>query len=363
MRDSTKKTLLMAAAGLGTALAVRAAVRRQRRYDLRGKVALVTGGSRGLGLVLARELTREGMKVAICARSEDELKRAYQDLAQRGAHVLAVTCDVTNPRQIDSLVKTVLGRWGAIHVLINNAGIIEVGPMEVMTRADYEEAMKTHFWAALDTIQAVLPVMRAQREGRIVNVTSIGGKVSVPHLLPYGASKFALVGLSEGLRAELLKDSIYVTTVCPGLMRTGSPRNAFFKGQHQAEYAWFSISDALPVFSISAERAARTIIRALRHGDPELLLSLPTKAAAWFHGLFPGLTADLLALTNALLPAPGGIGSARAKGQESESPVAPSWLTTLSDRAAERNNEISDQRQNAASASRSSTQVPNRPAQ
>jgi short-subunit dehydrogenase len=340
MRDSTKKTLFMTAAGLGTLFAVRAAVRSQRRYDLRGKVALVTGGSRGLGLVLARELARQGMRLAICARQEDEVKRAYQDLANRGAHVLAITCDVTKPGQVDSLVNTVLGRFGEVHVLINNAGTIEVGPMETMTRADYEEAMNTHFWAALDTIHAVLPQMRARGDGRIVNITSIGGKVSVPHLLPYGASKFALVGLSEGLRAELLKDRIYVTTVCPGLMRTGSPRNAIFKGQHQAEYTWFSISDALPIFSISAERAARTILRAFKYGDPEVLLSLPTKAAVWFHGLFPGLTADLMALTNRLLPAPGGIGSARAKGRESESALSPSWLTTLSDRAAERNNEM-----------------------
>src|SRR5947209_3404490 len=189
--------------------------------------------------------------------------------------------------------------------------------------------------------------MRRRSEGSIVNISSIGGKVAVPHLVPYAGSKFALVGLSEGLRAELLKDNIYVTTVCPGLMRTGSPRNAFFKGQHRAEYAWFSISDAVPLFSISAERAARRIVSACKHGEAEVVLSVPAQAAVAFHGVFPGLTAEILGLVNRFLPGPGGIGTERALGRESESSVSPSWLTALNERAAVRNNEIVDGRQRA----------------
>ena len=93
-------------------------------------------------------------------------------------------------------------------MLVNNAGVIQVGPIEVMTHEDFELAMKAHFWGPLNTILAVLPSMRQRRQGRIVNICSIGGKVSVPHLVPYSASKFALVGLSKGLRAELMKDGI-----------------------------------------------------------------------------------------------------------------------------------------------------------
>src|SRR5204862_108983 len=148
------------------------------------------------------------------------------------------------------------------------------------------------FWGPLYATCAVLPQMRARRDGRIVNISSIGGRVGIPHLVPYSASKFALVGLSEGLRAELAKDNIIVTTVCPGLMRTGSPRNATFKGRHRAEYAWFSISDALPVLTMSAERAAQKIVTACKRGDAELVLTIQAKLAAMFHGLFPGLTAD-----------------------------------------------------------------------
>jgi NAD(P)-dependent dehydrogenase (short-subunit alcohol dehydrogenase family) len=310
-------------------------------YSLRDRAVLVTGGSRGLGLVLARELARHGARVAISARDDEELGRAVEDLAARGADVLAVTADVRDPAQAAEAVREVVERWGRIDVLVNNAGTITVGPLETMTLADFEAALRVNFWGPLHMTLAALPHMRRQGEGRIVNVSSIGGKVAVPHLLPYTASKFALTGLSEGLRAELAKDNVTVVTVCPGLMRTGSPRNATFKGRHEEEYAWFAVSDALPLLSMSAERAARQIIDALRRGSGEVVLSLPAKALVFFHDLCPGLTADVLALVNRLvLPPPGGIGTGYALGKESESAAAPSLLTALGDRAAARNNEI-----------------------
>lgn len=340
MEGKGKDKLGMMLAGAGALLAARAIFRKLNEYELRGKTVLITGGSRGLGLVMAREFAREGARIAICARDATELESAQLDLVRRGASVIASACDVADREQVGALVHEVERHFGQIDVLVNNAGVIEVGPMDVMTLEDYEEAMKTHFWGPLYTTLAVLPEMRERGDGRIVNITSIGGKISVPHLLPYSASKFALVGLSEGLRAELKKDGIVVTTVCPGLMRTGSPRNATFKGQNEAEYAWFSISDSLPVTSMSAERAARQIVAACKRGDAEVVLSIQAKMAVKFHGLFPGLTADLLGFVNELLPAPGGIGARRAKGKDSESSVAPSMLTRLSDIAAEKNNEM-----------------------
>lgn len=339
MKEQHKNALTVAALA-GAALAARAAVRRMREYDLSGKVVIVTGGSRGLGLVMAREFAREGARIAICARSPEELERARLDLTESGARVLAVPCDVRERAQVNEMVNVVRDHYGQIDVLVNNAGVIQVGPIEVMTLEDYEEAMNTHFWGPLYATLAVLPEMRSRREGRIVNITSIGGKISVPHLVPYSASKFALVGLSQGLRAELQKDGISVTTVCPGLMRTGSPRNAYFKGQHRAEYAWFSISDALPVTAMQAERAAREIITACKRGEAEITLSIQAQLAARFHGLFPGMTADILGLVNRLLPGPGGIGRLRAKGKDSQSAISPSWLTALNEAAAQRNNEM-----------------------
>ena len=132
-----------------------------------------------------------------------------------------------------------------------------------------------------------------------------------------------------------------MTTICPGLMRTGRPRNALFKGQPRAEYTWFSIGDALPLFTMSAERAAGQIIKACKNGDAKLVLTLPAKAGALFHALFPELTADVLTLVNKILPGPGGIGQERARGKDSFSSWSPSLLTALNERAAWRNNEMS----------------------
>jgi short-subunit dehydrogenase len=340
MKSLVKKSLFWTAAGVGAVAGVRQLVRMSRWMDLRGRSALITGGSRGLGLVLARELADQGVRLAICARDADELDRAREELAERGAEVLTVPCDVTDRDQVERMVREVHERFGAIDILINNAGTIQVGPFEVTTAEDYEHAMKTHFWAPLYTTLAVVPRMARRRMGRIVNISSIAGRVSTPHLLPYAASKFALAGFSEGLRAELAKDGIHVTTVFPGLMRTGSPRNAWFKGQHRAEYAWFSISDSLPLLSIAAESAARQIVSACQHGDAELVISLPAKAAVLFHGIFPGLTTDILALSNRFLPAPGGIGTEQRRGRDSESPATRSPATFLSRQAALRNNEV-----------------------
>lgn len=309
-------------------------------YDLKHKTVLITGGSRGLGLVMAREFARESARLVLCAREERELDQARHDLEELGAEVMVVPCDVTNREDVNAMLSAVNSRFGGVDVLVNNAGVIQVGPIEVMTHEDFDIAMQTHFWGPLNTIMAILPSMRQRGSGRIVNISSIGGKVSVPHLVPYSASKFALVGLSKGLRAELMKDGIKVTTVCPGLMRTGSPRNADFKGKHQFEYAWFSISDALPLLTVSAENAARQVVRACKRGDAELVISVPAKIAVLFDALFPEAMSQMLAVANRMLPEAGGVGAERRKGRESTSAWSPSWLTTLNEEAALRNNEV-----------------------
>ena len=334
-----KDIITLTALGAG-AFALKSAFNHFLDYDLKDKTVLITGGSRGLGLVMAREFAREGARVVICARDEQELDQARLDLEKFGAEVMTARCDVTNRHDVMAMVANVYTRLGSIDVLVNNAGVIQVGPLEVMTHEDFELAMQAHFWGPLNTIMAVLPSMRQKRTGRIVNISSIGGKVSVPHLVPYSASKFALVGLSKGLRAELMKDGIKVTTVCPGLMRTGSPRNADFKGKHEFEYAWFSISDAMPLLTVSAENAARQIVSACKRGQAELVISVPAKIAVLFDALFPEAMSQMLALANGLLPDAGGVGTDRMKGRDSTSSWSPSWLTTLNEEAALRNNEV-----------------------
>jgi short-subunit dehydrogenase len=338
---------LLYSAAAGGALLAYAGLRSAKWPSFRGKTVLITGGSRGLGLVLARHLAREGARLALCARDREELDRAEAELKSIGADVYTVVCDVSNRADIDIMVSEVRQRFEHIDVLINNAGTIAVGPMDTMTLEDYRDAMDVHFWGPLHMILAIAPEMRRRRQGRIVNIASIGGKISVPHLLPYCASKFALVGLSKGLHAELKNDGVVVTTVCPGLMRTGSPENAIFKGKHKSEYAWFSISDSVPGISMDADRAARQILSASRRGDAEIILSIPAKLAAKVDALFPELSARVLSLASQILPSAGGIGSNRALGSESHSRVSPSWLTTLGENAARRNNETELEPRNA----------------
>lgn len=326
------------AAAAGLVLAAAVMIRLRRAYCIQGKSVLITGGSRGLGFLLAREFINRGARVAICGRNGQELENA--GLKFSGMPVMTVICDVRSKEDVDRMLNEVRAKHGRIDVLVNNAGVIQVGPVEVMGLDDFREAMDIHFWGALHTVLGVLPEMIDRRDGRIVNISSIGGKISVPHLLPYSASKFALTGFSEGLRPELAKHNIAVTTVCPGLMRTGSPRNALFKSKHREEYAWFSISDSLPGISMSAPRAAARIVDACAAGEAEVILSLPAKLAVKFHAVFPSLTQDILELMNRLLPEPGGIGAGRVPGSESKSKLSPSWLTALTERAARAYNEI-----------------------
>jgi short-subunit dehydrogenase len=326
--------------GLGALFGL-ALARRTPPFRFQGRTVVITGGSRGLGLLIARQLAGEDAHLVLLARNPDELRNAETELTKAGATVLALRCDIRKREQVEHAVQRIVETFGRIDVLINNAGVIQVGPVEHMTCEDFEQAMAVHFFGPLYTTLAVLPPMRDAKGGRIVNIASIGGKIGLPHLAPYSASKFALVGLSDALRAELRRQNILVTTVLPGLMRTGSPPNAHFKGRHKAEYAWFAVSDALPLLSISAERAAAQIIEACRRGAPHLTIGVQTRTAILLNELFPTATAHLAALTNRLLPSPDPTGSTQLySGWESQSSFLPSWLTRLSDRATAQNNEL-----------------------
>ena len=330
-----REVLLAGVAGAALAWAF------SRRESFKDKSVLITGGSKGLGLLLARRFAAEGARLTLVARDETELNRAAAGLWSRyRADVLTVPCDVREREQVKEAVMGALSYFGTIDVLVNNAGIIQAGPVAHMVEQDFENAMNVHFWGPLYTMLETVPHMQAQGGGRIVNIASIGGKVAVPHLVPYSASKFALVGLSDGMRAELARDNITVTTVCPWLIRTGSYLNVQLKGQHERELVWFAVSDSLPGVSMSAEKAARDIVEACRNGRAQLVTGVQGKLAAVANALFPELTAQLLKLTTRLLPGENPVdGDALQTGWESRSGFAPSLLTTLSDRAALRNNE------------------------
>ena len=292
-------------AGAAALAAVAAASARRDRDNLDGEVAVVTGASRGLGLLLARELAACGCRLVICARDEAELDRAAADLRGRGAEVTTVTCDISDPAAPQLLVDTAVERYGSLDIVISNAGIIQVGPVQDAQVSHYETALSTMALAPVRLAFAALPVMRRQHHGRIVTIASIGGKLSVPHLLPYSTAKFAAVGFSEGLRAELGRGPITVTTVVPGLMRTGSHLNAEFTGQAEKEFTWFSLGASLPLISMDAERAAAQIVEAVRGRRAEIILTPAGQVVSRVAGLAPGLTSAVLhAVQQLVLPAP-----------------------------------------------------------
>ncbi len=338
-----KMGFLLSALGLG---ALTYALKRPA-YDFENKVVLITGGSRGLGLALARVFAEEGAHLALLARDENELERAAGELRAKGTQVLTLPCDVRERQEVENAVKETVAHFGSLGVLVNNAGVIQAGPFAHMQEDDFRDALEVHLWGALYTVLAALPHLERTRKGtggrtggRIVNISSIGGKVAVPHLLPYAVSKFALVGLSEGLRAELAQAGVKVTTVCPGLLRTGSYPNVRLKGQHAQELAWFAVGDSLPLLTMSAPQAARKIVEACRRGKAQQILTLPARGAVLANALLPEVTAKLLSTTNRLLPGLNPVdGDDVKQGREVHSSWAPSLLTTLSDRAAKRHNQ------------------------
>ena len=181
--------------------------------------------------------------------------------------------------------------------------------------------------------------MRIWGGGRIVNISSIGGKIAVPHMAPYSASKFALTGLSDALRAELARDNIYVTTVAPGMMRTGSHVNAKFKGKHDSEFAWFAASAGAPLLSMNANRAARKILAACRRGQPSLTLTFAARLQVVANALFPNLTGYAMQLANRFLPESSDVeGNPSRSGYEMRH-LIPDWLMRAADKATTRNNQ------------------------
>lgn len=334
MKKSEKYTLGIGAVGLAAALARRLS---KKPLSFKGKRVFIAGGTRGLGLVLARHALSLGASVSICGREKATLDRALEELAAKGKAVGSV-CDLTKPDQVSAWISESNASLGSPEVLIYCAGIMQVGPFESMQVADYENAMQTHLFGPLHAVNAILPAMKEARGGSIAFIASMGGKRSVPHMLPYDASKFALVGLGEGLAIELAKYGIFVTTVCPATMRTGSPDNATFKGDHRSEFTWFSLLDALPGVSVSAEYAAKKIFGAISKRNSLLVFPWTAKAGMSASALFPSLYVKVMRQVDKALPQQ--TDSTAYLGKQSHTKLSPSVLTALSETAAAKNNEL-----------------------
>ncbi|HKU44359.1 MAG TPA: SDR family NAD(P)-dependent oxidoreductase [Polyangiales bacterium] len=282
-----------------------ALVRQKRRIPLRGAVAVVTGGGRGLGYAIARELATAGCKLALCGRDGQTIARAVWALRGRGVEVMGRACDLSDEVEARKFIDDVVEHYGRIDVLINNAAQCFVGPAVELHAQDVEYALRNIFWTQFFPTMAVLPHMRRQRAGRIVNVTSIGGKFPTPHQAAYAAGKFAATGWSETLAVELRKDGIHVSTVTPPPLSDGAPLHAHFNGRAEDEFVWFARTLTSPLRAISAQRTARAVVSAARYGDAERAVS----AAAWFasrlQGSAPNLVSRVLSAVDRRLPAAG----------------------------------------------------------
>ncbi|MBV9762775.1 MAG: SDR family oxidoreductase [Acidobacteriaceae bacterium] len=331
----------MAGIFAGAGVAAIASVRRRRAAcSLHDKVVLITG-SRGLGLAIAQELGRRGAIIALCARDPEELRRACEILEREQIDAAAFPADINEPSSVPPLLAEIVKRFGRLDILVNNAGAISVGPFDDFQREDFERAMNLMFWAAINLTLEALPYMRKQGSGQIVNITSVGGRISIPHLLPYSCAKFALVGFSTGLSAELRQQDIHVLTVVPGLMRTGSYLNAQFGGRSRHEFTWFGLLGNLPGFSVAAEYAARSVADAIQKRRYICTISLPAKILIASEAILPETTRGILATANRFLLPKSGESKSRATGSslDSESGDVLHALTTLGKRAAKRLNQ------------------------
>lgn len=326
------------ALGIGMAVLARKLYRHCTKKSVKDKVVLITGGSRGLGLAVAKELANRGADIIICARTAEQLEKAGRELIAAGARVFTIVTDLRDPQQVTEMMQQSIARFGRIDILVNNAGVMVVGPENVMEIDDYKEVMNANLWSSLHTIKAAMPYFKQQGGGHIVIICSVGGKIAVPHMLPYSISKFALVGLSQGLASELAKEHIKVTTVIPNLMRTGSPRNISLKGDHESEYAWFKIADSLPVISQSAAAAARQIAKGIEAGQTEITLTFIARLAVALQGIFPSLIATATRMANYLLPE--GTNREYKKGYQSESKLTKGVIGQITDRNAVKYNQL-----------------------
>jgi NAD(P)-dependent dehydrogenase (short-subunit alcohol dehydrogenase family) len=275
---------------LGAGLLLSAAARRARRIDLRGRVVMITGGARGLGLAIAREFLKRGCKLAICGRGGDVVDRAVEELRSQGADVFGAACDASDPEQARDFVARVVERFGSIDVLVNNAGQCFAGPAVQLEAETVEQALRGIFWVQFHPTMAVLPHMRSRRFGRIVNITSISGKLPTSHQAAYSTGKYAATGWSETLSVELAREGIHVSTLTPPPLRNGAPMGVHFNGRAEEEFLWFTRILTSRLATTTADRTARVVVDAAEHGDRERAIS----ALSWFGTRVQGLSPNLM---------------------------------------------------------------------
>lgn len=248
------------------------------------KVCLITGASRGIGAALARELAPAGARLALFARSKDDLDKISQEAQARGAETLALTGDVRRPEEVRAAVERAVSHFGGLDVVIANAGVGSQGFFLDFSLDDFREVMEVNFFGVLHTIYAALPHLRQRQDARLGILSSVAGKLPFPTGSAYSASKFALHGLGEALRTEEeIIGGPKVTMLCPGYVATNIQNASIHRGIERQPPS---------LLTMKAEVAARQIMDALAAGVPEASITGHAKALVALRRFAPRFLTD-----------------------------------------------------------------------
>lgn len=252
---------------------------------------LITGASQGIGKATALLFAQKGYNLVLAARRAEPLAGVEQEAQTFGCTVLSVPTDVSDADQVKTLVDKALDRYGAIDVLINNAGIYISGPAEHFSLADWHQVIDTNLWGYIHMIHALLPHFLERGSGTIVNLSSIGGKVPLPYLVPYSTSKFAVTGLTEALHSELKPKGIHVCGVYPNVIKSSLMERAIFRGKDEqdAQARRDQLDQVLstPVIE-KPEDVANVIWDAVKNQRSEVMVGSANVSKAAY-GIFPGV--------------------------------------------------------------------------
>ncbi len=255
-----------------------------------GDTVLITGASQGIGKATTLLFASKGYDLILAARQADRLEAVATEVRSLGREALAVPTDVRDPEQVNALVQKALAHYGSIDVLINNAGIYLLGPVEEFLLSDWHQAIDTNLWGYIHTIHALLPHFLERGTGTIVNVSSIGGKVPIPYQVPYTASKYAVTGLTESLQAELKPKGIQVCGVHPNFIKTDLMERAIFRGKDEqdAQERQDLVEKALksPLLE-TPEKVAHAIWNAVKNQRSDVMVGSANVSNAAYK-LFPG---------------------------------------------------------------------------
>lgn len=248
---------------------------------VQGTTVIITGATSGIGRATALEFASAGAQVVVAGRREQRLQELTAELESKGSAALAVRADVADQAQVEAVIEKTIARFGRVDTLINNAGVAIAARFEQVALEDFRRLMEVNFWGAVYACRAVLPQMRAQGGGGvIINVSSIFGKRGMPFETAYCASKFALAGFSEALRAEVMSDGIDVSTIFPGAVET-----EIFEAA--ANQTGLEMPSYVPKFP--ARELARLIVQDARFPQPEVVMALDAQAINLFNKFMPGL--------------------------------------------------------------------------